>query len=200
MGLPIETLVIATNVNDILARTLETGRYDVRGVTATTSPSMDIQVSSNFERLLFETHGRDGPAVVKAMANLVARSGFTLAEGPLAEMRAEFAAGRADEAETAATIRDTYAATGFLADPHTAVGLAVARRFAEPEVPMITLATAHPAKFADAVLRAAGQVPALPPGFDDMLAREEAFDVLPNDRAAVEDFILARARAVAEKV
>ncbi len=199
-GLPIARLVIATNVNDILSRTLATGRYELREVTATASPSMDIQVSSNFERLLFETHGRDGAAVVKAMANLVARGGFTIADGPLAEMRADFAGGRADEAETAATIRDTYAATGFLADPHTAVALAVAKRFAEPDVPMITLSTAHPAKFADAVTGALGRAPALPTGFDDMLARDEACEVLPNDRVAVEDFILARARAVVEKV
>jgi threonine synthase len=200
MGLPIGRLVIATNVNDILARTLSSGRYEVRGVTATTSPSMDIQVSSNFERLLFEAHGRDAGAVATMMGDLAARGAFTISANALGSIRADFAAGRSDEAETAATIRETFRATGFLADPHTAVGLTVARRFAEPTIPMITLSTAHPAKFADAVTRAAGTQPLAPAGFDDMLKRKEAFNVLPNDRAAVETFILSRARAVADKV
>jgi threonine synthase len=198
MGLPIARLVIATNVNDILARALASGRYEVRGVTATASPSMDIQVSSNFERLLFEAHGRD-PAPVGSMMGDLAGGAFSISDNALAAIRTDFAAGRSDEAETAATIRETFRATGFLADPHTAVGLTVARRFAEPSVPMVTLSTAHPAKFADAVARAIGHEPLAPAGFGDMLTRREVFDVLPNDRAAVEDFILARARAVADK-
>jgi len=200
MGLPIKRLVIATNVNDILARTLASGGYAVRGVTATSSPSMDIQVSSNFERLLYEAHGRDASAVTAMMGDLAARGAFTVSENALGSIREDFGADRADETEVATTIRDTLRDTGFLADPHTAVGLAVARRFAEPAVPMITLSTAHPAKFADAVLAAAAREPLPPPGFDDMLKRREVFDVLPNDRVAVEKFILSRARAVAEKV
>jgi threonine synthase len=199
MGLSVGRLVIATNVNDILARALSSGRYEVRGVTGTTSPSMDIQVSSNFERLLFEAHGRD-PAPVRRMMTDLAGGAFTISANALGSIRADFAAGRSDEAETAATIRETWQATGFLADPHTAVGLTVARRFAEPTVPMVTLSTAHPAKFPDAVTRAAGTQVVAPAGFDDMLKRKEAFDVLPNDRAAVETFILSRARAVADKV
>ena len=151
IGLPIDRLVVATNVNDILARTLASGRYELKPVTATASPSMDIQISSNFERLLFEAYGRDAAAVRRLMSDLAAGSTFTIAEGPLARIRDDFAGGRTDEAETAATIRETWQTTGFLPDPHTAVGLAVARRFAAPGTPMITLATAHPAKFADAV-------------------------------------------------
>jgi threonine synthase len=159
---------------------------------------MDIQVSSNFERLLFEAHGRD-PAPVRSMMGDLAGGAFSVSDNALATIRTDFAAGRSDEAETAATIRETYRATGFLADPHTAVGLTVARRFAEPTVPMVTLSTAHPAKFADAVTSVAGHEPLPPGGFGDMLTRREAFDVLPNDRLAVEDFILSRARAAADK-
>jgi threonine synthase len=161
---------------------------------------MDIQVSSNFERLLFEAYRRDGAAVRRLMNDLAVGGAFAIAEAPLARMRSEFAAGRADEAETAATIGETWRATGFLPDPHTAVGLAVARRFAKPGTPMITLATAHPAKFAEAVERATGRSPPAPEGTGDLIARAEDYSVLANDRSAVEEFIGARARAVAEKV
>ena len=200
IGLPIDRLIVATNSNDILARTLATGRYELREVTATASPSMDIQLSSNFERLLFEAYGRDGRAVSDAMAELASSGAFTIEPEALASIRAEFAAGRADEAETAATIRDTWRATGFLADPHTAVGLAVARRLAGAGGPVVTLATAHPAKFPDAVEGASGKRPELPEGFGDLLRRAEDYAVLPNDRAAVEGFIAERAQRVAEKV
>ncbi len=200
MGLPIERLVVATNVNDILARTLASGRYELREVTATASPSMDIQVSSNFERLLFDAYERDGVAVRQLMQDLATKGAFAVAEAPLARIRSEFAAGRADERETAAAIRDTWRKTGFLPDPHTAVGLSVAERFAETGVPMITLATAHPAKFAAAVAEATGRPPPLPAGVDDLTAKAENCTVLANDRRAVEEFIAARTRAVAEKV
>ncbi|MGI9481942.1 MAG: threonine synthase, partial [Hyphomicrobiales bacterium] len=130
MGLPVDQLVIATNVNDILARTLETGRYETRAVTATTSPSMDIQVSSNFERLLFDVHGREANNVTRLMAGLQQSGAFTIAEGPLAELRAGFAAGRTSETETAATIRKTLEETGELVDPHTAIGVNVANNLA----------------------------------------------------------------------
>ena len=199
MGLGIDTLVIATNVNDILARTLATGRYDVRGVSATSSPSMDIQVSSNFERLLFEASGRDAAAVRELMGNLARSGSFTIDAKALAAIRADFAAGRADEIEVTATIAKTFADTGFLADPHTAVGLSVAARFAEKGVPMVTLATAHPAKFPDAVKAAAGVEPELPQGFADILVKPERFVTLANDQRAVEDHIRARASAAVEK-
>jgi threonine synthase len=200
MGLPIETLVVATNVNDILARTIATGRYEVRGVHATTSPSMDIQVSSNFERLLFEAYGRDAGAVRGLMADLAQSGAFAIAPGPLAAIRADFAAGRADEAEVAETIARTYNATGFLADPHTAVGLAVARRYALPHVPMVTLSTAHAAKFGDAVKAAAGIEPRLPKGFEAIMTRPEQYATLANSAAEVEDHIRAVSRATAERV
>ena len=163
MGLPIDRLVIATNVNDILARTLATGSYEVREVVATSSPSMDIQVSSNFERLLFEACGRDGRQVRALMATLAQSRRFSISTRALSEIRALFSADRADEEETAATIRTTLRETARLVDPHTAVGLAVAEKEArDPAMPMIVLGTAHPAKFPDAVEAACGSAPALP--------------------------------------
>lgn len=200
MGLPIGHLVIATNSNDILARAFADGRYEVRGVVPTSSPSMDIGISSNFERLLFEVHNGDAPAVRRMMAGLAQSGSFTIGAAPLGEMQRLFAAGRVDEDETAQTIRETYKATGYLIDTHTAVGLAVANRHARPDVPMITLSTAHPAKFPDAVEAASGVRPALPPALADLLDREERFSTLAPDPDAVESFIKARARAVTVEV
>jgi threonine synthase len=199
MGLPIDRLVIATNENDILARALESGRYELRPVIPTASPSMDIQVSSNFERLLFEVYGRDGAAVRRLMDDL-GRGSFALGKPALDAIRKDFAAGRASEAETAATMREVHARTGMLVDPHTAVGLSVAERFAKSGVPMITLATAHPAKFPDAVRAATGQVPALPEALSDLMQRREQFTTIGNDRAAVERYIAGHTRALVEKV
>jgi threonine synthase len=197
MGLPIERLVVATNVNDILARTLETGTYEVRGVVATSSPAMDIQVSSNFERLLFDASGRD-PAVVRdAMKNLSAKGGFTLNEKTLANMREIFSASRADEKETTDTIRDVYKASGYVLDPHTAVGVAVARKLGvkKSDSPLVVLGTAHPAKFPEAVEAACGVNPQLPQAFSDLMSRKERLTNLPNDAKAVADFVLKHARA-----
>lgn len=199
MGLPINKLVIATNTNDILARTLESGQYELRPVTATISPSMDIQISSNFERLLFEVHGRDGAAIRRLMADL-GKGTFALDNGPLETIRRDFCAARADETETATTMREIYAKTGFLADPHTAVGLAVSKRFATAGVPMITLATAHPAKFPAAVLAATGEYPRPPNDLGDLMERPERFDTIANDRTAVEWFIAEHTRALVKKV
>ena len=195
MGLPIDRLVIATNVNDILDRTLKTGRYETRGVHASTSPSMDIQVSSNFERLLYEVHGRDPYAVKRMMANLAQSGSFTIGERELDQIRHEFDSGATNEAETAATIRQTLAETGELLDPHTAVGYAVARKAQASSSPMVTLATAHPAKFPDAVEKASGVRPGLPPRLGYLMEAEERFTVLPNDVAKVRDFILSRQTA-----
>jgi threonine synthase len=200
MGLPVARLIVATNVNDILARTLATGRYEVHGVQATASPSMDIQVSSNFERLLFEAYDRDGEAVARLMATLAQSGSFTVDPRPLAAIREDFDAGTADEEQTRATIAATWRDAGFLPDPHTAVGLAVASRHVSPPVPMVTLATAHPAKFAAAVEAATGQPAVPPPGFDDLMSKREDFVVLANDQAVVEDFLLAEANAVADGV
>ena len=196
MGLPIDKLVIATNVNDILHRTLETGAYELRDVVASISPSMDIQVSSNFERLLFEAMDRDGAAVARLMSSLTQAKSFTLPETALAAIRADFASGRTDEAETAATIAATLAETGEVIDPHTAVAVAVAKRFLSEDVPMITLSTAHPAKFPDAVEAATGARPPLPVWLGDLMEREEHFDVVANDLVAVERFVEERSRAV----
>lgn len=196
MGLPIERLVIATNVNDILHRTLETGVYAQREVIATTSPSMDIQISSNFERLLFEATGRDGASVARLMAGLAQARAFTLPDEALAAIRARFSSGRADEAETAATIAATLSATGRLVDPHTAVAIAVAGRFLEEGVPMITLSTADPAKFPDAVEAATGVRPGLPARLEGLFEREEHFTVVPADLGEIERFVERRSRAV----
>ena len=153
MGLPIDRLVVATNVNDILARTFATGDYETRGVTATSSPSMDIQVSSNFERLLFETCQRDAGKVKALMGSLTQSGRFTVPGAALKEMRALFSADRADEQEVAAEIRAWMREASYCADPHTAVALAVAEKETrDPSVPMVVLSTAHPAKFPDAVL------------------------------------------------
>jgi len=195
MGLPIEQLVIATNANDILRRALETGRYEVLGVSPTISPSMDIQVSSNFERLLFEASGRDAARISAMMASLRQSGGVELGPDVQSAIAAEFAAGTADEAATAKTLRATLDHSGYLADPHTAVGIAVAEQERRPGVPMITLGTAHPAKFGDAVAAATGRQPALPDWLADLHERPERLSVLDNDRMAVQDFILARTRA-----
>ncbi|MCF3640140.1 threonine synthase [Rhizobium sp. TRM95111] len=194
MGLPIDRLVVATNDNDILARALKSGRYEMRGVKATTSPSMDIQISSNFERLLFEAHGRDAGAVRNAMAGLKQSGAFEIGEKALAAIRKEFRAGRASEKQVAKTIRDTLAATGYLIDPHTATGVFVAAKNEKPRSPMVTLATAHPAKFPAAVKSACGIDPALPTWLADLMQREERFEVLDADLKTVETFIADRAR------
>ena len=189
MGLPIDRLVIATNRNDILDRALKTGRYETRGVTPSASPSMDIQVSSNFERLLFEVHGRDPYSLRRMMQSLAQSGAFTIGERQLEQIRHEFESGATSEAETQAVIRDTLAATGELLDPHTAVGYAVARKLPPSSSPMVTLATAHPAKFPDAVEKASGVRPGLPPRLGHLLSRPERFTVLPNDVDTVRDFI-----------
>jgi threonine synthase len=196
MGLPIERLVIATNSNDILARTLETGTYQTEAVVPTASPSMDIQVSSNFERLLFEATGRDGAAVGRMMSGLTQSGGFTLPATALEAIRADFAAGRASEEDVMHTIGETLHASRYLADPHTAVGLAVAQRQKRGNGPMVTLATAHPAKFPDAVRAATGIEPQLPVWLADLGRWPERYDVLPDDQRAVEDYIRSRARVV----
>jgi threonine synthase len=196
MGLPIERLVIATNVNDILVRTLKTGTYEVRGVTATASPSMDIQVSSNFERLLFDAYGRDANAVRALMGSLVQSRQFTIRPQALDEIRSRFIAERADEDETAATIRTAQREAGYLIDPHTAVALAVAEKEGRDRtVPMVVLSTAHPAKFPAAVKAASGITPQLPAWLGDLNTRPERVTVLPADQGAVEKFINAASRA-----
>jgi threonine synthase len=192
LGAPIGRLVIATNENDILDRALKSGRYEVQGVKPSTSPSMDIQVSSNFERLLFEAYDRDAAAIRRLMGNLGQSGTFTIEPGPLGAIRAEFASGSADTSQTAKVIAATLAATGELIDPHTAVGYGVARREQFYGGPMVTLATAHPAKFPDAVERASGRRPGLPPRLAPLMMAEERVSVLANDPEEVKAFILER--------
>jgi threonine synthase len=196
MGLPVRWLHIAANVNDILARTLKTGIYEVREVHATASPSMDIQVSSNFERLLFEAGGRDGPAVRRLMEQLKQSGRFVLPDAMLAAIREAFDAGRADETETAAAIRAAWREAGELVDPHTAVALSVAERDAsDASVPNIVLSTAHPAKFPDAVEAACGVRPQLPAWLDGLMTRNEQVKIMKNDQDEVERFVLSISRA-----
>ncbi|MFL5033744.1 MAG: threonine synthase [Microvirga sp.] len=201
MGLPIERLMVATNANDILDRALASGRYEIRGVTPTTSPSMDIQVSSNFERLLFEAHGRDAAAVRALMAGLSQSRSFAIAPEPLARIRRDFASAAVDEETVAQEMRRTYGDAGYLLDPHTAVGVHAGRALIDddPRTPVIALSTAHPAKFPDAVWRATGVRPELPPHLAELMDRPERFARLANDQAAVERFIRERARVVTER-
>jgi threonine synthase len=194
MGLPVERLVIATNDNDILARAFETGRYETRAVIATTSPSMDIQVSSNFERLLFEASGRDAAATLASMEGLKQSGAFTIAPATLEQLRAEFLAGRSTMEETAATIRAVLDANGYLCDPHTATAITVARQHGASATPMVILSTAHPAKFPDAVESACAIKPNLPSWLSGLMDRGEKYDVLPADLAVVEDHIRGHAR------
>jgi len=199
MGLPIDRLVVATNVNDILARTFASGAYEIKDVVATASPSMDIQISSNFERLLFEAGRRDAASVRAMMASLAQSRRFVVPAQALKEMRALFTADRADEQEAAAEMRAWMREAGYCIDPHTAVALAVAEKEArDPSVPMVVLSTAHPAKFPDAVKAASGVTPALPDWLADLPSRPERVAVLPADQAQVEKFVLAASRAARE--
>lgn len=193
MGLPVGKLVIATNVNDILSRTLDTGRYEVGQVAPTMSPSMDIQVSSNFERLLFEATDRDADTVRAQMDSLAQSGAFALGDTAHGYMKRYFAACRVDENATLTEITRTFRESGQIIDPHTAVGRAAARRqFSDDDTPMVTLSTAHPAKFPEAVEKATGTRANLPPAYADLTSREERFDILPNDLKVVEDHIRAR--------
>jgi len=191
MGLPIERLVVATNTNDILHRALASGRYERSEVVPTTSPSMDIQVSSNFERALFDAYGRDGAAVAQLMEELRGQGGFAISQGALEALREVFASGRADEAEVATAIARVFAETGELICPHTACGVHVAERFLGSS-PMVTLATAHPAKFPDAVEAATGIRPPLPNRMADLYDRAERVTEVANDLTALETLIKER--------
>jgi threonine synthase len=197
MGLPINKLVIGTNRNDILARFLATGRMAIAPVEQSLSPSMDIQVSSNFERLLFELKGSNGAAVGEAMRLFRGSGCLPEDDQGWRAARLLFSAHKVDDTRTMQTIAETYARSGALIDPHTAVAVAAARdeiRANGGSVPMIALGCAHPAKFPDAVERATGVRPKLPPVLGDLLARPERLTVLPNDLGAVTGYIRAHAR------
>jgi threonine synthase len=199
MGLPVDRLVVATNVNDILVRTFATGAYEVRDVVATTSPSMDIQVSSNFERVLFDVCGRDEQTVRGLMASLAQSRRFVLPASALKELRSLFTADRADEQESAAEVRAWMREANYCVDPHTAVALAVAEKETrDPSVPMVVLSTAHPAKFPDAVKAACGVAPALPDKLADLAERTERITMLSADQTAVERYVTSVSRASRE--
>lgn len=200
MGLPIERLIIATNENDIITRCIETGEYQMREVSKTTSPSMDIQISSNFERLLFEAYNRDAEPVRRLMANLRQSGSFTIDENALDTIKKTFSAGRSNVDETAATIKNVLTENDYLLDPHTAIGVKVARDQPHSSAPMVILATAHPAKFPDAVKDACGTEPTLPTWLGDLMERKEHFTVLHNDLKIVEDYIKDHSRAAAKGI
>ncbi|MEX3014600.1 threonine synthase [Gymnodinialimonas hymeniacidonis] len=187
MGLPIEKLVIATNQNDILHRAMVSGGYETEGVTPSISPSMDIQVSSNFERALFDAYGRDGAAVAQLMDELKS-GGFKISQGAIGALRDHFASGRASETETSAMIKRALPEMGELMCPHSAVGVHVAQDFLGA-TPMVTLATAHPAKFPDAVEAASGIRPPLPARMADLFDRSERITRVEDDLAAIEAII-----------
>ncbi len=195
MGLPIDRLIVATNENDILHRALTSGDYSAGTVTPTSSPSMDIQVSSNFERLLFDLGGRDGAATAAAMQAFEASKAMTIPADQLAAAHGLFDSARIDADAMAGAMRWAHDACGHVLDPHTAIGLAAARA-APGSGPVVTLATAHPAKFRDAVERATGVRPTVPRRVQGLFDREERYDTLPATLAAVEDYVAQRARAV----
>lgn len=191
MGLPVRQLIVATNANDILARALNAGDYSVRAVAPTTSPSMDIQVSSNFERLLFDLCGRDAARLSGLMATFEATKSLRLPDDIREGATALFQAYRADEPTTAATMLAAWTQVHTVIDPHTATGLAAAwASDLDPAVPLVVLATAHPAKFPDAVTAATGVAPRLPDRMGDLMTRPERYDVLPNDLAAIQAYVV----------
>lgn len=195
MGLAIEKLVIATNANDILARALETGIYEAGRARATLSPAMDIQVASNFERAQFEASGRNAGWLTQAMRVFASSGRLEIAPDALAALRKRYAAGSASDEETLATMRRVHADCGTLIDPHTAVALAVAdKTVKQPSGPAVVLSTAHPAKFPDAVARATGIRPRLPPELAGLLEAKERYDIVPNDLRALKTHITERIR------
>ncbi len=195
MGLNINKLVIATNSNDILHRALTTGVYQTSSVKPTQSPSMDIQISSNFERLLFEA-GNKNSDEIRAKMNSLSQSGtFSIDEQSLAQISKNFAVGSSPETKTALTIKSSYEKSGYLLDPHSAVGVYVARQQMDANFPMITLATAHPAKFPDAVQAASSVFPSLPPMLSDIHDRSEKCELLANDPQIIQEYIRRRTSA-----
>jgi threonine synthase len=190
MGLPVSHFVVASNSNDILPRFFETGAMTMSDVVPTYSPSMDIQISSNFERLLFDLYGRDGKALADAMTTFRTTGTLKVGDNALGGVRELFDAGKLDDDDTLAAIADCRKRYGETLDPHTAVGYALAQRHRrDPSVPMVVLATAHPAKFPDAVEKATGERPVLPPRLADLHQRTERVDGIVNDVAVLKELI-----------
>ena len=200
MGLPIEKLIIASNRNDILTRFFETGQMKRDGVAPSLSPSMDIQVSSNFERLLFEMTGRDGALTASLMAEFANDGSFSIGNDKLEAALRQFAAYRLDDEGTLAEIAHAQSAYGEVIDPHSAVGLYGARqarkdKIVGDEVPIISLACAHPAKFPDAVEKAVNERPTLPPHLADLMTRDERFEVIDNELEAIQKHVFEKRRS-----
>ncbi|GAA3911294.1 threonine synthase [Halomonas cibimaris] len=194
MGLPVKQFIVATNANDILHRTLADNDFSKRELEATLAPSMDIVVSSNFERLLFDAYDRDGKAVAELLERFQ-HEPAALAEAPLSKLREKFSSHSVDDATILEVIREAHRRTGEVLDPHTATGYRAAERArVDATTPMITLATAHPAKFADAVIEAGFPGVALPAHMSDLLEREERYTVLPAELAAVQRFVAENRR------
>ena len=190
MGLPVKRFVVAANANDILARFFESGEMRTDAVVPTLSPSMDIQISSNFERLLFDMMGRDGAKVESTLTAFRAEGSFRIDQAMLDQVREKFTAARFDDKQTTETIRALYQENGMLIDPHTAVGLAAARARNEHDgTPMVVLATAHPAKFPDAVEASTGVRPPLPDRMADLYEREERAVTVDNSLDAIEGLV-----------
>ena len=191
MGLPIEQLIIATNSNDVLHRFMSKNQYEVHELLHTITPSMDIAVSSNFERLLFDLYDQDGLALAELMTRMNAKKDIvTLDDDKLAKARELFDSYACDEDTTVKTMQEVFDETGYLLDPHTAIGVKAARTVRRnKDIPMITLGTAHPVKFEEAVKRAGFEMPTLPHHLTDLMEREERLDVLPADLAEVQKFV-----------
>jgi threonine synthase len=194
MGLPIRRLIVASNVNDILTRAIRSGDHSLSRVEPTMSPSMDIQVSSNFERLLFDAYDRDGGQISALMTQLAEQRKFEIPPAVRDRIEQIFSAQRVDESQTLQVMSELYRRTRYMVDPHTAVGLGAAQREAadDPDTPMVVLGTAHPAKFPDAVEKAIGRRPELPPHLADLFQRQERFEVMPAEVERIKAFIRER--------
>jgi len=197
MGAPVDKLLVATNRNDILHRFFETGQMKAEGVAPSLSPSMDIQISSNFERLLFDLYGRDGAAVDRTMKHFREAGPFQLDPQLMARLKSLFGSGRMDDAQTLSVMKKAYQRHDYILDPHTAVGVGVAEEYRKknPGSVIVSLATAHPAKFPDAVRQAIGFTPEPPPQLDGLYRRAEKYDVLPADLSRVQRFVRERVGA-----
>ena len=199
MGLPIEKLIVATNSNDILSRFFNTGTMEIKGVQPSISPSMDIQVSSNFERLLFDLNGRDGASTNRVLNEFRNEGKFSVSEKTLVEARRTFDAVCVDDVDTLGRISKTFKEKGEILDPHSAIGVEGAYRFASSDamkndISIVSLACAHPAKFPDAVQKATGEHPNLPHHLEDLWDRKERLTVLPNKFEEVSNYIADNSR------
>lgn len=192
MGLPINQLIVATNQNDILHRVMSQNKYEKHPLAHTLSPSMDIVVSSNFERLLFDVYDRNGATLADLMSKLNSEP-VELEADRMAKVRELFDSHAVNDDVTCATIADVYQETGYLLDPHTAIGVKAARECRRDRmIPMVTLGTAHPVKFADAVEKAGLNTPELPHHLQDLFEREERYEVMPNELKALQDFVASK--------